>query len=124
MTDPVILPSGVIMDRSVITKHLLNSSTDPFNRLPLTAEQLVPGKINEFFISKLFRICFQLYNSKKKLIIGSAIKRIEQFEKKILICFLLLFRSCAIYVSNDLSFLFIIKAQQPNQEKKNVKTFD
>lgn len=43
MTDPVILPSGVIMDRSVITKHLLNSSTDPFNRLPLTAEQLVPG---------------------------------------------------------------------------------
>jgi ubiquitin conjugation factor E4 B len=44
MTDPVILPSGVIMDRSVITKHLLNSSTDPFNRLPLTAEQLVPGK--------------------------------------------------------------------------------
>jgi len=44
MTDPVILPSGVIMDRSVITKHLLNSSTDPFNRLPLTPEQLVPGK--------------------------------------------------------------------------------
>jgi hypothetical protein len=46
MTDPVILPSGVIMDRSVITKHLLNSSTDPFNRLPLTPEQLVPGKKN------------------------------------------------------------------------------
>jgi ubiquitin conjugation factor E4 B len=44
MTDPVVLPSGVTMDRSVITKHLLNSSTDPFNRLPLTAEQLVPGK--------------------------------------------------------------------------------
>jgi ubiquitin conjugation factor E4 B len=44
MTDPVILPSGVTMDRSVITKHLLNSNTDPFNRLPLTAEQLEPGK--------------------------------------------------------------------------------
>lgn len=44
MTDPVILPSGVIMDRAVIAKHLLNSSTDPFNRLPLTAEQLKPGK--------------------------------------------------------------------------------
>jgi ubiquitin conjugation factor E4 B len=43
MTDPVILPSGVTMDRSVITKHLLNSNTDPFNRLPLTAEQLEPG---------------------------------------------------------------------------------
>ncbi len=48
MTDPVILPSGVIMDRSVITKHLLNSSTDPFNRLPLTPEQLVPGKRIDF----------------------------------------------------------------------------
>ena len=43
MTDPVILPSGVIMDRSVIAKHLLNSNTDPFNRLPLNAEQLVSG---------------------------------------------------------------------------------
>ncbi|CAF3348349.1 unnamed protein product [Rotaria sp. Silwood1] len=43
MTDPVILPSGVIMDRSVIIKHLLNSNTDPFNRLPLTIEQLVPA---------------------------------------------------------------------------------
>ena len=44
MTDPVLLPSGMIMDRSVINKHLLNSNSDPFNRLPLTAEQLVPGK--------------------------------------------------------------------------------
>lgn len=45
MTDPVMLPSGVVMDRSVIVRHLLNSSTDPFNRLPLTADQLVPGRI-------------------------------------------------------------------------------
>jgi hypothetical protein len=54
MTDPVILPSGVTMDRSVITKHLLNSNTDPFNRLPLTAEQLEPGKefIWEYFGKK------------------------------------------------------------------------
>ena len=44
MTDPVLLPSGMIMDRSVINKHLLNSNSDPFNRLPLTAEQLVPGR--------------------------------------------------------------------------------
>jgi len=43
MTDPVLLPSGVIMDRSVINKHLLNSSTDPFNRLPLKADQLIPA---------------------------------------------------------------------------------
>ena len=42
MTDPVILPSGNIMDRAIITRHLLNSSTDPFNRQPLTEEDLRP----------------------------------------------------------------------------------
>jgi len=40
MTDPVILPSGVIMDRPIILRHLLNSQTDPFNRQPLTESQL------------------------------------------------------------------------------------
>jgi ubiquitin conjugation factor E4 B len=44
MTDPVRLPSGVIMDRPIIARHLLNSQTDPFNRQPLTEEQLVDGK--------------------------------------------------------------------------------
>lgn len=44
INDPVQLPSGIIMDRSVITRHLLNSSTDPFNRQPMTEEQLVPGR--------------------------------------------------------------------------------
>ncbi|CAH0564355.1 unnamed protein product [Brassicogethes aeneus] len=29
MTDPVLLPSGLVMDRSVIMRHLLNSNTDP-----------------------------------------------------------------------------------------------
>lgn len=43
ISDPVELPSGVIMDRSVITRHLLNSQTDPFNRQPLTEEQLKSG---------------------------------------------------------------------------------
>ncbi|KAH9413760.1 Ubiquitin conjugation factor E4 B [Dermatophagoides pteronyssinus] len=42
MDDPVILPSGNIMDRSVIIRHLLNASTDPFNRQPLTEDMLVP----------------------------------------------------------------------------------
>ena len=45
MTDPVILPSGTIMERSVIARHLLNSHTDPFNRQPLTPDQLQPGII-------------------------------------------------------------------------------
>ena len=42
MTDPVLLPaSGTIMDRGNIMRHLLNSQTDPFNRQPLTADQLI-----------------------------------------------------------------------------------
>lgn len=43
MTDPVILPSGNIMDRSIILRHLLNSPTDPFNRQPLTESMLESG---------------------------------------------------------------------------------
>lgn len=42
MVDPVLLPSGKIMDRAIITRHLLNSSTDPFNRQPLTEDMLKP----------------------------------------------------------------------------------
>lgn len=45
MDDPVILPSsGKIMDRPVIIRHLLNSQTDPFNRQPLSEDDLTPGK--------------------------------------------------------------------------------
>lgn len=43
MVNPVLLPSGKIMDRAIITRHLLNSNTDPFNRQPLTEDMLVPG---------------------------------------------------------------------------------
>ncbi|XP_052828184.1 ubiquitin conjugation factor E4 B isoform X1 [Octopus bimaculoides] len=43
MNDPVLLPSGTIMDRPIILRHLLNSQTDPFNRQVLTEEQLVPA---------------------------------------------------------------------------------
>ncbi|XP_030078309.1 ubiquitin conjugation factor E4 B isoform X2 [Microcaecilia unicolor] len=42
MSDPVRLPSGTIMDRSIILRHLLNSSTDPFNRQTLTESMLEP----------------------------------------------------------------------------------
>lgn len=44
MDEPVLLPSGKVMDRPVIIRHLLNSSTDPFNRQPLTEDMLLPGK--------------------------------------------------------------------------------
>ncbi|XP_072101440.1 ubiquitin conjugation factor E4 B isoform X3 [Mobula birostris] len=42
MNDPVKLPSGTIMDRSIILRHLLNSPTDPFNRQHLTENMLEP----------------------------------------------------------------------------------
>lgn len=40
MDDPVTLPSGVDMDRSIILRHLLNSATDPFSRQPLSEDML------------------------------------------------------------------------------------
>ena len=42
MSDPVRLPSGVIMERSIIVRHLLNANQDPFNRQELTVDMLVP----------------------------------------------------------------------------------
>jgi ubiquitin conjugation factor E4 B len=41
MKDQVKLPtSGVTVDRAVITRHLLNDPSDPFNRNPLTVANL------------------------------------------------------------------------------------
>lgn len=50
MEDPVLLPCGKVMDRAVIIRHLLNSSTDPFSRLPLSEDMLRPGKMNKNLI--------------------------------------------------------------------------
>jgi Ubiquitin elongating factor core/U-box domain len=55
MRDPVMLPtSNITVDRSVILRHLLGSATDPFNRQPLSANQLQPNdelrhRIEQFF---------------------------------------------------------------------------
>ncbi|EPX70586.1 ubiquitin-protein ligase E4 [Schizosaccharomyces octosporus yFS286] len=44
MKDPVILPrSGMSIDRSTIKAHLLSDNTDPFNRTPLTLEDVTPN---------------------------------------------------------------------------------
>ncbi|NXY50760.1 UBE4A factor, partial [Ceuthmochares aereus] len=44
MLDPVILPSSrVTVDRSTIARHLLSDQTDPFNRSPLTMDQIRPN---------------------------------------------------------------------------------
>lgn len=43
MDDPVMLPSSqTVVDRLTIKKHLMNDPTDPFNRSPLTIDQVVP----------------------------------------------------------------------------------
>ncbi|XP_032401821.1 ubiquitin conjugation factor E4 A [Xiphophorus hellerii] len=44
MSDPVLLPSSnVTVDRSTIARHLLSDQTDPFNRSPLTMDQIKPN---------------------------------------------------------------------------------
>ena len=44
MRDPVILPSSrAVVDRSTIKSHLLSDAKDPFNRVPLTIEDVTPG---------------------------------------------------------------------------------
>ena len=46
MTDPVILPSSRLsIDRSTIRSHLLSDPHDPFNRMPLKMEDVVPGEL-------------------------------------------------------------------------------
>ncbi|KAJ5725731.1 Zinc finger RING/FYVE/PHD-type [Penicillium malachiteum] len=45
MEDPVILPnSRMSIDRATIRSHLLSDPHDPFNRVPLTMEDVIPGK--------------------------------------------------------------------------------
>ncbi|GJQ83288.1 hypothetical protein Trydic_g8880 [Trypoxylus dichotomus] len=44
MLDPVTLPSSKqIVDRTTIARHLLSDQTDPFNRSPLTLDQVIPN---------------------------------------------------------------------------------
>ncbi|EGF97776.1 uncharacterized protein MELLADRAFT_118656 [Melampsora larici-populina 98AG31] len=43
MKDPVILPSSkTTVDRSTIKQHFLSDQTDPFNRMPLKLEDVIP----------------------------------------------------------------------------------
>ncbi|TDL23245.1 hypothetical protein BD410DRAFT_747294 [Rickenella mellea] len=44
MRDPVILPSSrTVIDRSTIKAHLLSDTKDPFNRVPLTLDEVIPN---------------------------------------------------------------------------------
>ncbi|CAB4059974.1 UBE4A [Lepeophtheirus salmonis] len=43
--DPVTLPdSGQIVDRSTIARHLLSDQSDPFNRMPLSMDRILPNE--------------------------------------------------------------------------------
>ena len=45
MRDPVTLPSSkVVIDRSTIKAHLLSDTKDPFNRSPLSIDDVVPSE--------------------------------------------------------------------------------
>ena len=45
MEDPVRLPvSNIVIDRSTIRSHLLSDPHDPFNRVALKIEDVIPGK--------------------------------------------------------------------------------
>ncbi|TFK28063.1 ubiquitin conjugation factor E4 [Coprinopsis marcescibilis] len=58
MKDPVRLPSSnAIVDRATIKSHLLSDTKDPFNRAPLSIEDVVPepelkAKINTFLVER------------------------------------------------------------------------
>jgi len=58
MRDPVLLPSSkAIVDRATIKSHLLSDPKDPFNRAPLTLEDVQPcsdlkSRIDEFIINR------------------------------------------------------------------------
>ncbi|KAG6331103.1 hypothetical protein ID866_7990 [Astraeus odoratus] len=44
MRDPVTLPSSrVVIDRATIKSHLLSDAKDPFNRAPLTFDEVIPN---------------------------------------------------------------------------------
>ncbi|KAJ7175910.1 ubiquitin elongating factor core-domain-containing protein [Mycena filopes] len=58
MRDPVRLPSSnAILDRSTIKSHLLSDAKDPFNRVALTIEEVIPdtalkARIDAFLIER------------------------------------------------------------------------
>lgn len=58
MLDPVTLPSSnVTVDRTTIARHLLSDQSDPFNRSPLTMDQVITNlelkaKITEWIKEK------------------------------------------------------------------------
>ena len=83
MEDPVILPtSNIIIDRKNIENFLLNVHKDPFNRKPLTKEELIPNielkkRIDEYKLKKIKNLKnnnsdeYKDYGNKNEINIGN-----------------------------------------------------
>lgn len=66
MKDPVILPSSkVTVDRSTISRHLLSDQSDPFNRSPLSMDQVIPNTELKSKIDEWIKERLQAYNDTK-----------------------------------------------------------
>ncbi|XP_076223134.1 ubiquitination factor E4B isoform X2 [Nomia melanderi] len=68
MEEPVKLPSGIVMDKAVIIRHLLNSATDPFSRQPLSEDMLMPIKLHLQNYDFMFNFNFQASSSHRFVI--------------------------------------------------------
>ena len=62
MKNPVTLPSGTVVDRANIRRHLLTSGEDPFNRQPLNFEDLV----EDIGLKQRIEIWIKEYKAKKR----------------------------------------------------------
>lgn len=66
MRDPVILPSSkVVVDRSTISRHLLSEQFDPFCRMPLTMDQVIPNVELKLKIDTWIKERLDVFNSSK-----------------------------------------------------------
>merc|ERR1712154_640469 len=74
MTDPVILgrnknakdTNKYVMDRKVIERHLMNNPNNPFNREPLTKNDLIPDDELKKEIDEWIKETLQKYKNKNK----------------------------------------------------------
>ncbi|KNZ58553.1 hypothetical protein VP01_1908g1 [Puccinia sorghi] len=83
MKDPVILPtSKTTVDLSTIKQHFLSDATDPFNRMPLKIEEVVPGPSSSFPPSFSDGILELIWHSKRKLRPGSKRKKVLKWSSK------------------------------------------
>ncbi|GAB65129.1 ubiquitin conjugation factor E4 [Plasmodium cynomolgi strain B] len=83
MLDPVLLPtSGIVIDRKNIERHLMSEPNDPFNRAPLSKEQLVPMPELKEEIHKFINELKQEKKRKKKMKLLELDAQNESLEKE------------------------------------------